>query len=211
MKLPHNLICAVACAAAFASATAHGQNLTSTFHGISVGSQAEGTWTNGHGIYTPFVGVCDFTDFEAFCVEPTQGLDPGQEVVYQIQDPLSLANYDTISRLVGAFLASSRSAVDAAAIQWAIWETTSENLLSPSLADGSVRITGGVPDQEIASRANEYLMNAGSFAPATLVYLKNDTFQDVVSWNAIPEPTSLGLAALSGFFLLRRRRNPVGS
>jgi hypothetical protein len=207
MKTIKLLICMAAAAAAFASAKANGQNLTTTYTGIGIGSQVEATWTNGTEVYNRNTGVMTFVGFDAFCVEPFQGLDPGQEVTYQIQDPQSLANYNTIARLVTAYLQSNKTAEDAAAIQWAIWETTSEELLAPSLIDGNIRIMGGAADQNIAYLANGYLASQNSFAPAELTYFKNDTYQDVVSWNVIPEPTSLGLAALSGFFLLRRRRN----
>jgi hypothetical protein len=207
MKTTKLLICAVAAAAALVSAVAHGQNLTTTFTGIGVGSQVEASWTNGTEVYNRNTGVMTFVGFDAFCVEPFQGLDPGQEVTYQILDPQLLANRNTIARLVTAYLQSSKTAEDAAAIQWAIWETTSEELLAPSLIDGNIRIMGGAADQNIAYLANGYLDNLNRFAPADLTYLKNDTYQDAVSWNVIPEPSSLGLAALSGFFLLRRRRN----
>lgn len=148
----------------------------------------------------------NFTGFDAFCVEPLQGISLHDEVIYSIASPETLASYDKISRLVGAYLSSSRSDADAAAIQWAIWETTNESSAEANVFNGNTRITGSM-DLDVANRANEYLMNLDSFTPVTLVYLTNHAAQDVVSWNAIPEPTSLGLAALSGFFLLRRRRN----
>jgi hypothetical protein len=207
MKTTRLLICAVAFAAAVSSTRVNGQTLASRFEGISLGAQLQGTWTNGEGIHSPPVGISSFSDFDAFCVEPTQGIEPGQEVVYQIQDPTSLTNYDRIARLIGAFLASSRSAADAAAVQWAIWESTSEFLLEPSLADGSARLIGGAPELETIGLANEFLNNASKFEPVTLTYLRNDQYQDMVSWNVIPEPSSLGLAVLSGLLLFRRRRN----
>ena len=45
-----------------------------------------------------------------------------------------------------------------------------------------------------------------NYSPVALTYLCNPTRQDVVTWNVVPEPTTAGLAALSGLLLLRRRR-----
>jgi hypothetical protein len=126
-------------------------------------------------------------------------------LTYQVQNPLSLANYDTIARLVGGYLASTGSDQDAAAVQWAIWEVTTESLLSASLFDGSIRIIEPV-SEGTATLANQYLANVKNYTPVALTYLRNDGRQDVVTWNVIPEPASAGLAALSGLLLLRRRR-----
>lgn len=164
-----------------------------------------GTFDNGSFVQDYPSGVLDFTDFGAFCVEPLEDLSFGQTVVYQIQDSGTLDNSSTISRLIGGYLSSPKTGLDAAAVQWAIWEVTAESLSSFSLLDGNVRITTPV-SQSVATLANQYLANVNSYTPVNLVYLTNDTHQDIVSWNAIPEPTSVGLAALSGVFLLRRRR-----
>jgi hypothetical protein len=145
------------------------------------------------------------TDFSAFCVEPLQDISYGETLTYQVQNPLSLANYDTIARLVGGYLASTGSDQDAAAVQWAIWEVTTESLLSASLFDGSIRIIEPV-SEGTATLANQYLANVKNYTPVALTYLRNDGRQDVVTWNVIPEPASAGLAALSGLLLLRRRR-----
>lgn len=206
MKTTKLLIRAVAVAAAFAAVNAKGQNLTATLSGILPGLSVNGTMDNGSFIQNYPSGVLDFTDFDAFCVEPTQDLSFGETLVYQIQSPLSLANSDTIARLVGGYLASSRSDQEAAAVQWAIWETTTESLLAPSLLDGNVRITTPV-SQDTALLANQYLANINNYTPATLTYLTNGTRQDLVTWNTVPEPASAGLVALSGLILLRRRRH----
>lgn len=70
-----------------------------------------------------------------------------------------------------------------------------------------MRLIGGAPELETIGLANEFLNNAPKFEPVTLTYLRNDQYQDMVSWNVIPEPSSLGLAVLSGLLLFRRRRN----
>ena len=204
MKTTKLLICAVAIAAGFAAVTAKAQNLSATFVDINPMLPVTGTIDNGSTTPTNPAGVMHFIEFDAFCVEPTQHTDYGETLVYQIQDPLSLGNSDKIARLVGGYLASSRTPQDAAAVQWAIWETTTESLLGQSLLDGNVRIAPA--SQNIAILGNQYLANVNSFAPATLTYLTNPSRQDVVTWNPVPEPATTGLAALSVLALLRRRR-----
>jgi hypothetical protein len=205
------LIGAVAASVAFATVNAQGQNLTATLNGISPGLTLHGTWNNGDFVYDYPAGVMNYTDeasntdFSAFCVEPLQDISYGETLTYQVQNPLSLANYDTIARLVGGYLASTGSDQDAAAVQWAIWEVTTESLLSASLFDGSIRIIEPV-SEGTATLANQYLANVKNYTPVALTYLRNDGRQDVVTWNVIPEPASAGLAALSGLLLLRRRR-----
>jgi hypothetical protein len=92
-------------------------------------------------------------------------------------------------------------------VQWAIWEITTESLSSSqvSLDTGHVRIISPL-NEATALLANDYLSKVNTYTPATLVYLTNSQFQDVVTWNPIPEPTAAALAALSGLLLLRRRR-----
>lgn len=211
MKTTTLLIGAVAASVAFAAVQAQGQNLTATLNGISPGLTLKGTWNDGGFVYDYPAGVMNYTDqasntdFSAFCVEPLQDISYGETLIYQFQSPLSLVNYDMVASLVGGYLASSGSDQDAAAVQWAIWEVTTEALLSASLFDGTIRIIGPA-GEATATLANQYLANIKSYTPATLTYLRNDGRQDVVSWNVIPEPASAGLAALSGLLLLRRRR-----
>ncbi len=205
MKTTKLLICAVGVAAAVAAVNAKGQTLTAHLEGMSPVAGVNGTIDNGSFIQEYPSGVLNFTDFDAFCVEPTQPLSFGDTLVYQIQNPGSLANYDTISRLIGGYLASGQTNKDAAAVQWAIWEVTTETLSSPSLSTGNVRIVTGLND-DVAILANQYLANLSSYTPASITFLSNDVKQDVVTWQAIPEPTSLGLVALSGLIAFRRRR-----
>lgn len=211
MKTTQLLICTVAATAAFAAVKAQGQNLTATLTGFDPVLTVKGTLDNGNFIQNYPSGVMKFTDvtnsanFDAFCVDPLQNLGYPETLVYQIQSPSLLANYDMIARLVGGYLASSRTSQDAAAVQWAIWETVSETLNAPSLLDGNVRVISPV-SQDTALLANQYLANISNYNPAALTYLTNQTRQDVVTWNVVPEPASAGLAALSSLLLLRRRR-----
>jgi hypothetical protein len=204
MKTTKLLICAVSIAAALASAKASAQNISASFVEITPVLSVNGTIDNGAFVQDYPSGVMHFTDFDAFCVEPQQGLSYGETLIYQVQDIGTLSNSDVIARLVGGYLASSQSSLNAAAVQWAIWETTSEVLSSPSLSNGNVRINP--ISQPVADLANQYLANVNTFTPATLTYLTNDTRQNVVTWNVVPEPASLSMAAFSAVLLLRRRR-----
>jgi hypothetical protein len=181
------------------------QNLSATFIEINPALTFEATLDNGNTVWYSMAGVMKFDTFDAFCIDAFQPIGSGETVVYQIQNPLTLEMTHTISRLVGGYLASSQSAQDAAAVQWAIWETLVEDISAPSLSDGRVRITDSAATDTIAL-ANQYLTNFNDFAPASLTYLQNDTLQDMVTWSAIPEPNTVVIAAFSGLLLFRRRR-----
>lgn len=205
MKTTKLLICAISIAAAVAAARAGAQSLPATLIDFSPVMSVNGTINDGGFIQDYPSGVMRFTEFEAFCVDPTEDISFGESLVYQIQDISLLTNYSTVAKLVGGYLASAKTNEDAAAVQWAIWETTTETLSSTaSLLDGNVRITS--LSQPTADLANQYLANVDNFAPANLIYLTHDGRQDVVSWNVIPEPGSLVLTAFSAVLLLRRRR-----
>lgn len=208
MKTTKLLICAISIVAAVAAARASAQNLSASFVGITLGLSVNGTVDNGGLTQDYPSGVHHFTTFDAFCVEPSESLAYGETLVYQVQDISLLPNSDKIARLVGGFLSSSQTAEHAAAVHWAIWRTTSETLAPSStfpLLDGNVRITIPV-SQTTVELASQYLANFNTFTPASLTYLTNTGRQDVVTWNVVPEPGSLGLAALSAVLFLRRRR-----
>lgn len=205
MKTTKFLIGAISIAAAMAAARANAQNLPATLVGISPGLAVNGTLDNGGYVGEIASGVLHFSTFDAFCVEPGEGLSIPETLIYQIQDPGLLSNSETIARLVGGYLASSQTDQDAAAVQWAIWEVTNESLSGPSLIDGNVRITTPI-GQSTATLANQYLANVNNYTPVSLTYLTNTGRQDVVTWNVVPEPGSLALAAFSAVLLIRRRR-----
>lgn len=207
MKISKPLIGALALAAAYAASNAEAQNLSADFVEIKSPIQVNGTVDNGSFIQEYPSGVSLFTQFEAFCVEPLESLSYGQNLIYEIQDPDTLANHAMISRMVGGYLASERTPEDAAAVQWAIWEITDESQfpLSLSLNTGNVRIISP-PSAATALLANDYLSRVLTFTPATLVYLTHPQYQNVVTWHPVPEPTSAALAGLTGLLLLRRRR-----
>lgn len=218
MKTTQLLICAVSAAAAFAAAQVQGQNFDVRFVEHTPFSGVSGTVNDGSFEQAWPSGVMRFeeiskaTPFQAFCIEPTQAISYGEELTYQVQDPTTLASYDTIARLVGGYQESSGTALDAAAVHWAIWEVTSEVQSPVSLLDGNVRITnlGTSPNQAVADLGNAYLANVASFEPADVVVLTNADRQDVIAWGSpfrkVPEPGTMVLVALSGLGLLRRRR-----
>ncbi len=198
------IICAVAIAGAVATTAARAQNFSAHFEGVSPGLSINGTFDNSYYDDLPS-GVLAFTGFDAFCVQPTTPIAYGDTVVYQVQDPQTLASHGAIARLVGGFLASSKTEEHAAAVQWAIWEIILDGLDTPSFSTGNSRITLAGNSATIAL-AEEYLLNVDQFSPVVLTYLTSPTHQDVVTWQHVPEPATAGLAALSGLLLLRRRR-----
>lgn len=205
MKTTKLLICAVAAIAAYSAANAQGQNIPATLSTITPGLSVNGTYDGGGFVHDLPSGVLDFTSFDSFCVAPLEILGYGDTVIYQVQDLSSLANSEDIARLIGGYLASPQTDLDAAAVQWAIWEVTSETSLTRSLLGGDVRVTTPV-SEDTALLANVYLSNLSTYSPVSLTYLTSDTHQDIVTWNLVPEPGTAALAALSGLALLRRRR-----
>jgi hypothetical protein len=202
MKTLNRLICAVA----LSTAMAQSQTLTATLIEIRPGMSVTGTWDDSSTPPNYPAGLMKFTDFDAFCVEREQDISYGETLVYQIQSPTSLANYDSISRLMGGYLASGRTDLEAAAFQWAIWEITNETTLPRNLLDGNVRISTSV-SEDVAILGNNYLSSLPTYTPVAFTYLTNVDRQNVVAFGVIPEPGSVGLAALSGLLLFRRRRN----
>ena len=189
MKTTKLLLCALSVAALLGCIKAGAQSLDAQLVDISPFVPVTGTINDGSFIQEYTSGVMNFTsldpgfsNFSAFCVEPSQDIP------------------------VGGYLASAQTSLDAAAVHWAIWEVvgeTNEAFFSPF--SGNVRITSPAND-DVAVRAGEYLQNMATFTPATLVYLTNPAKQDVVTWNLIPEPSSFLLASFAAFGLLRRRR-----
>ena len=202
------LLCAVGFASFIVTEKAQSQTLVTQFIEISPNVPVNGS-VDGSFFQDYPSGPALFSDFQAFCVEPSQSLSYGQTVTYDVQDPANLANSLAIAKLVGGYLASGQSALDGAAVQWAIWEIVAELSPTKSLTEGNVVLTGANPSNPngdaVALLGNQYLSNLDSYAPASLVYYTNADSQDVVTW-VIPEPATAGLAALSALMLFRRRR-----
>ena len=188
-------------AAVVCAASASAQSLTATFTGVNPGVTSSGTIT-GSSFSNISAGVMDFSDFNAFCIEPQQFISNGETLVYQVQSSSTLASAGAVGRILGGFLLSDQSANQAAAAQWAIWEV----LVDPSpnsLTSGDVKMASGT----VRSLATTYLNNLGSYPYVDFQVLTNPTRQDmIVIPNAIPEPGTTVLMALSAIGLLRRRR-----
>ncbi|MFT4177491.1 MAG: PEP-CTERM sorting domain-containing protein [Luteolibacter sp.] len=159
-------------------------------------------------------GVMNFTDapggavtpnFQAFCVQPHILMDYGTIATYSVAPIGGLNNSNIIASLISAYLSSDQDDLNAAAVQWAIWEITNEESGSYSLNSGNVLIAA--TDADVAALANQYLATYGEYSPVALTYLTSATGQDIVTWQVIPEPGSVLLIGLSGMaFMARRRR-----
>jgi hypothetical protein len=200
------LLCAVGFASFLFAEKAQSQTLVTTFVEINPSVPVYGSINGGYFLDIPS-GVSVFTDFASFCVDPTQSLSYGQSVIYEIQDPASLVNATLVAKLMGGYLSSSMTALDAAAVQWAIWEVVAELSPTKSLSSGNIVIApADAEDTAVRSLAETYLQNIDSFQPVEFTYLTNDEHQDVVAYGVVPEPTTLALSTLSAFLLIRRRR-----
>jgi hypothetical protein len=214
MKTMKLLFCAISIAAA---SQVQAQNLSTELLGFSPTQQVMGT-INGNAApgqeYTSGVmKYQDFTNstlFDAFCVQPSVLMSINDLPTYLIQDISLLPNSYQISLLVDLYLTSNKTSVDAAAVQWAIWEITNETTLpSYSLLDGNVQVYSPTGQ---ATVADSYLADMKTLALAntvptvSLVYLTNNTYQNVVSWNVVPEPGTAGLMVISALCFFRRRR-----
>jgi len=213
MKTNQFFILTLGMTAAFGVSSASSQTFDTTLLEISPGLESNGTISGDGGFQMWRAGVSQFENltFEAFCVEPSVGQNYGDFVTYTVQDIGDLSNNILIARLVGGYLDSSKTDLEAAAFQWAIWEVTNELVAAYNLFDGDVRLQNSLayPDSEdVALLGNTFLSNALNeiYAPATLTYLVSQNGQNVVTWDVVPEPSVVGLTALSALFLLRRRR-----
>lgn len=176
-----------------------GQTLTDTFLSIDPGVSAKGTF-DGTNFRFVNSGIVQFTGFEAFCIEPLQGISVGEEITYNLASDYSTPEISgAIAKLTGGSYASGQSDLDAAAVQWAIWEVLLDG------PDGSL-FTGNAQlmDLEVAVLANEFLAQLPDLPVTDVVFLTHPARQDMVT--TIPEPASLGLLAASSLLLLRRRR-----
>lgn len=200
MKTLKLLLGVAAIAAAFAAASARAQSLPATLNGLGPQMLISGTF-NGVDYITQNAGILEFDFGDAFCVDASQGIGFPETLVYDIQDPTNLSGHATISKLFGGYLASGQTDLDAAAVQWAIWEVIQDGT-GGSLSSGSVR----VGDAAVSALADTYLSQVDTYTSVPLTYLTNPNRQDVVAWGMVPEPGSLTLVGLSALAMLRRRR-----
>jgi hypothetical protein len=198
MKLKH--ICCITVLATLATtAYTNAQDLSAKYLGIDPGSSVKGTFdgTNFRFIQS---GLVQFEGFEAFCVEPTQGISINEVIDYDIAFTYSSPEAtESIAKLVGNFYSSGQTASEAAATQWAIWEVVIDGS-GGSLFSGSAQ----VDNTAIGHLANSYLGQLPTLPAADVEFLTNPKRQDMV--RLVPEPASASLFALASLLLFRRRR-----
>ncbi len=193
--------------------------ITVTLDSLSPGMTVSGSFTGASGFANRTAGVLNFDFGDAFCVEPQQPVSG--TVVYDIQPTGSLTNLTSISKVIGAYLQSSQSNLEAAGAQWAIWEIVGDGIISPSLKSGNIQIyfrprgAVSVDSFEIEKAAQQYLnlSQLPSTPSASLLYVTNPTNQNMVFMiqepSSVPEPSSALLGALGLTSLLVRRRSPA--
>lgn len=196
MKTIHSLW--LACVLAL---PASAQNITATLLEVDPGATTSGAY-DGETFIDYNAGIFRFDEFDAFCIEPVAPISYGDTIVYTYQDPATLANAEWIGRLLGAWDASSKTPLDAQAVQWAIWEIVLDGPGSPSFGTGNARLADGHDD--VAGRALEFLSSAPSYEALPFHYLTNEYKQDMIV--VIPEPGLIGLLTLSAISFFRRRR-----
>lgn len=185
------------------------QTLSVSLESVTPSETISGSFTGAGGFSNRIAGVLVFDYADAFCVEPLQSVSGS--VTYDIQPYNSLANADSIARILGTYLGSSKSSLEAASAQWAIWEIVGDGISSRSFRNGNTQIyfdrRTGVLRESIERRALEYydLSQLLSTPAASFVYATNPTSQNVVFM--IPEPSSVMLGILSVSALLIRRRD----
>lgn len=158
------------------------------------------------------------TSFEAFCAELGQGhaLTSAGFQTYTVGS-FGGNQADMLQRLYSSSYASLATAQQKAAFQTAVWEITHENASTLGATTGSFQFkwltdtSTTAEDNAFASLVNGYLNDAKNYtgdAKYTLTKLSSDTYQDLVTISAVPEPESyaLLLAGLGVVVFVARRR-----
>lgn len=198
------LFCAICVVSVFGSTHSQAQTLNAQLIDISPGLNVSGSF-NGVNNWDLYVGALNFDTFQAFCTEPLVGTSYGETYTFQVTNSAVLSHSNEVSRLLTAYYASPQDNLNAAAVQWAIWEVIVESGPSYSLTTGAGQVYVSATDTYgVAALANNYLANMGSYAPATTRYLVANDGQDVIQ--VVPESSALLLAAISSSTLLFRRR-----
>jgi hypothetical protein len=193
---------------------AHGQQVTATFSTVNPYLAIQGTHDGGATTLTYASGVMVFSGFSAFCDDVSQSIEYNDTVHYQVVSASSVSHSDLYARIISLYLASDRSALEASAAQWAIWETLTDGEINPSFSTGLTRITDSSASNVIA-KAMTYLSRAPSQSAANVTFLSSPTKQDMIAFNlnfnaiVIPEP-HVSIAAVLGLLPMLRRRRASG-
>lgn len=214
MKTTKLLLCVAAVAAACSLGRAHAQNIEVQLTGLNPSINGVSTSYDGTNFQSQDIGVLVFDIGPAFCVEPGASLNYPDTLIYSVTDPSTLEANDIIAKLIGGFVASDGSALNAAAVQLAIWEVLGDNSTTGSLMSGNIQIRNegsAQPVDDLIALAHDYLANVDSYQAVNLTYLVHtgvgdDHRQNVVTWEVVPEPSSVLLLGLSSLALFRRKR-----
>jgi hypothetical protein len=214
MKTTKLLLCVAAVAATCSLARVHAQNIEVQLIGVNPGINGVSTSYDGTNFQSQDIGILVFDIGPAFCVDPTATMNFPDTLIYSVTDPSTLEANDIIAKLIGGYVASNGSALNAAAVQLAIWEVLGDNSTTGSLTSGNIQIRNegsAQPVNDLIALAHDYLANVDSYQAVNLTYLVHtgvgdDHRQNVVTWEVVPEPSSVLLLGLSTLALFRRKR-----
>lgn len=202
------LLLGVAAIAAVLTASVNAQNISVSVTGLSPGINKISTAYDGSFFQLQDAGVLQTSVGNAFCVQPGVPLNYPETLVYTVTNVSNLASNDIIAKLVGGYLASPQDALNAAAVQLAIWEVLLDGSTSGSLTTGNMQIAG-TSDLNLINLANGYLAGANGYTAVPITFLVNNDDphrQNIITWSAVPEPSSMLLLGLTSLVFFRRKR-----